>query len=170
MVYIMDANVFIQAKNGYYAFDICPGFWVWLDRIVDDGHVVTIAKVYDELANQDDDLSIWIRERREAPWIEANDAPEIQAAFEQVTAYVHSMAVQDRAKAWFLGKADPWLIARAMVKGGTVVTHEKRDPDARKRVKIPDVADAFGVPCQDTFTILRLLEARFVLDGDGVAA
>jgi hypothetical protein len=25
--YIVDSNVFITAKNLYYAFDICPGFW-----------------------------------------------------------------------------------------------------------------------------------------------
>ena len=24
---LMDADVFISAKNRYYAFDICPGFW-----------------------------------------------------------------------------------------------------------------------------------------------
>lgn len=26
-VYILDSDVFIAAKNTYYAFDICPGFW-----------------------------------------------------------------------------------------------------------------------------------------------
>lgn len=26
-VYLLDANVFIQAKNQYYTFQICPGFW-----------------------------------------------------------------------------------------------------------------------------------------------
>ena len=27
MKYLLDSNVFIEAKNRYYAFDICPGFW-----------------------------------------------------------------------------------------------------------------------------------------------
>lgn len=25
--YLMDSDVFITAKNLYYSFDICPGFW-----------------------------------------------------------------------------------------------------------------------------------------------
>ena len=24
---VLDSDVFIAAKNAYYAFDICPGFW-----------------------------------------------------------------------------------------------------------------------------------------------
>nr|WP_269633613.1 DUF4411 family protein [Pelomonas sp. BJYL3] len=30
MAYLLDANVFIQAKNLQYGFDFCPGFWDWL--------------------------------------------------------------------------------------------------------------------------------------------
>ena len=30
-MYLLDTNVFIEAKNRYYAFDIAPGFWTWLD-------------------------------------------------------------------------------------------------------------------------------------------
>ncbi|PMD04330.1 DUF4411 family protein, partial [Brevibacterium paucivorans] len=26
-MYLLDANVLIEAKNRYYAFDIAPGFW-----------------------------------------------------------------------------------------------------------------------------------------------
>ena len=28
--YLVDANVFIQAKNLHYGFDFCPAFWDWL--------------------------------------------------------------------------------------------------------------------------------------------
>lgn len=31
MAYLLDANVFIQAKNLQYGFDFCPAFWDWLD-------------------------------------------------------------------------------------------------------------------------------------------
>lgn len=30
MQYLLDANVFIEAKNRYYGFDFCPAFWNWL--------------------------------------------------------------------------------------------------------------------------------------------
>ena len=31
MMFLVDSNVLIEAKNRYYAFDIAPGFWKWLD-------------------------------------------------------------------------------------------------------------------------------------------
>ena len=30
MPYLLDSNVFIQAKNCHYGFDFCPAFWDWL--------------------------------------------------------------------------------------------------------------------------------------------
>mgnify|MGYP006298525777 CR=1 FL=1 len=30
MAYLLDANVFIEAKNRYYGMDFCPAFWDWL--------------------------------------------------------------------------------------------------------------------------------------------
>lgn len=27
--YLLDANIFIQAKNLHYGFDFCPAFWDW---------------------------------------------------------------------------------------------------------------------------------------------
>ena len=30
MAYLLDTNVFIQAKQLYYAPDFCPAFWDWL--------------------------------------------------------------------------------------------------------------------------------------------
>ena len=30
MTYLLDANVFIQAKNLHYGLDFCTAFWDWL--------------------------------------------------------------------------------------------------------------------------------------------
>jgi len=30
VTYLLDANVFIQAKNLHYGLDFCPAFWEWL--------------------------------------------------------------------------------------------------------------------------------------------
>lgn len=29
-MFLIDANILIEAKNRYYAFDLAPGFWEWL--------------------------------------------------------------------------------------------------------------------------------------------
>ncbi len=42
MAYLLDANVFIEAKNRHYGFDFCPAFWDWLKK----GH--TVGKVFIE--------------------------------------------------------------------------------------------------------------------------
>lgn len=59
MTYLLDANVFIQAKNLQYGFDFCPAFWDWLDEQSEAGHVGSIEKVLDELKAGGDDLSTW---------------------------------------------------------------------------------------------------------------
>lgn len=42
MAYLLDANVFIQARNLQYGFDFCPAFWDWLDvrHAAAHGHVL----------------------------------------------------------------------------------------------------------------------------------
>jgi hypothetical protein len=45
--YLLDANVFIQAKNQYYGFDIVPAFWAWLIAANGAGTVFSIEKVSD---------------------------------------------------------------------------------------------------------------------------
>ena len=37
----LDSNLFIEAKNGPYAFDINPGFWLALERHSEAGRLVS---------------------------------------------------------------------------------------------------------------------------------
>ena len=57
---LLDANVFITAKNLHYSFDVFPGFWNWLDDSAATGEIASTDMVYDELINQGDDLSDWV--------------------------------------------------------------------------------------------------------------
>lgn len=52
-MYLVDSNVLIEAKNRYYAFDIAPGFWEWLERAHRTGCVFSIEKVEEELLRGD---------------------------------------------------------------------------------------------------------------------
>jgi len=45
MAYLLDANVFIQAKNLHYGLDFCPAFWEWLIANNNSGKVFSIEKV-----------------------------------------------------------------------------------------------------------------------------
>ena len=49
MAYLLDADVFIRAKNLHYGLDFCPGFWDWLIENNSAGTVFSVEKVGDEV-------------------------------------------------------------------------------------------------------------------------
>lgn len=59
MAYLLDADVFIRAKNLHYGLDFCPAFWDWLIAGNGAGKVFSIEKVGDEVQAVADDLSEW---------------------------------------------------------------------------------------------------------------
>ena len=59
MAYLLDANVFIAAKNLHYGLDFCPAFWDWLIVNHGSGTVFSIEKVADEIQAGADELSVW---------------------------------------------------------------------------------------------------------------
>ena len=63
MAYLLDADVFIRAKNLHYGFDFCPAFWDWLIRQNQAGTLYSIERVGDELKAGDDQLAEWARVR-----------------------------------------------------------------------------------------------------------
>ena len=83
---------------------------------------------------------------------------------QEISAHVASLPdLKPAAVPDFLSGADPWLVAVAKTLGGTVVTHEQPNPDAKKKIFIPDVCNHFGVPYMDTFELLQRKKAQFVL-------
>ena len=57
MPYLLDANVFIQAKNLHYGLDFSPAFWDWLIAGNAVRQVLSIEKVGDEIMAIADELS-----------------------------------------------------------------------------------------------------------------
>jgi len=49
-----------------------------------------------------------------------------------------------------------------MASGATVVTREQPAPDSKKKIKIPDACNAFGVNWTDPFSLYRTLGMRLV--------
>ncbi|MEI6386650.1 MAG: DUF4411 family protein [Spirochaetota bacterium] len=58
MSYLLDSNIFIQAKNLHYGFDFCPAFWDWLAASNAVGKVFSVEKVGDELIAGSDELAV----------------------------------------------------------------------------------------------------------------
>ena len=161
MAYLLDTNIFIQAKNEYYGFDLCPGFWDWLERQNQAGQVLSIEPVKTELAKSDDVLFKWAKQQSNKLFFPFDQAASVEMA--KVSLWVQNGDFRDSAKREFLDGADPFLIAYAKAHQHTVVSHEILVPGERKKVKIPVVCRALQVPYVRTFEMLRKEGASFVL-------
>lgn len=159
-LYVLDANVFIQAARSHYAFDLVPGFWVALLEHARAGHVCSIDHVKKELLDGNDDLAQWARTEF-AFAFKSTDRDDVFEAYREIIAWSQQQShLMNGAKADFARGADGWLVAYARVTGGTVVTHERYNPACRRRVLIPNVCRVFNVPVVDTYAMLRALGVR----------
>lgn len=165
-VYLVDSDVFITAKNRYYAFDICPGFWDSMIRECKSGRLRSISRVRRELLNgqPEENLVKWVKRELPREFFLDEDEPDVQKAFGSVMLWVqqHNQYF-DSAKASFATKADGWLVAYAMVHGVKVATNELANPNSRKEVKLGDVCSQFHVQFEDTFAMLRTLRVHYTL-------
>ncbi len=167
MGYLLDANVFIQAKRFHYGFDFCPAFWDWLVARNAAGDVFSIERVEDEIQAGGDQLAEWAAERGSGFFLKPD--AKILAALREVSAWVTAKAYEPAAVSTFLQVADYYLVAHALAHGLTVVTHEKASTST-KTVKIPEPCIGLGIKCMNPFEMLRRERARFVLGPSGVGS
>ncbi len=160
MAYLLDANVFIQAKNLHYGFDVCPAFWDWIDLKNNDGAVFSIERVGDELLGGADDLADWARDRSDSLFLKPDAA--LVPSLETVSRWANGAGYEPAAVATFLQVADYYLIAHAHAHEHVVVTHEIAAHSIRK-IKIPNACLALGIKCMAPYEMLRVEKARFVL-------
>lgn len=165
-LYLLDTNVFIQAKRNHYGFDFCPAFWDWLVQQNRAGSVASIEKVADELRVGGDDLAAWAEERGDDFFLRPDD--DVEAVLTTVSDWVANAGYESAAAATFLQVADYWLVAHALAHDCVVVTHETRREKTRRentigKVKIPNVCDGLSVRWADPYDMLRREQARFVL-------
>lgn len=165
--YLLDANVFIQAKNLHYGFDFCPAFWEWLIAENRAGRVASIEKVADELTGGGDDLAAWAQARGRTFFLSPDDA--ILPALGKVSAWTTGHGYQPAAISTFLQVADYWLVAHALAHDFIVVTHEVPS-DSTRKIKIPNACVGVGVHCLSPYEMLRRERARFVLGPTAGAA
>ena len=142
MTYVVDSDVFITAKNQYYSFDICPGFWKSVVHHHRDGRVFSVDRARGELlaGHPKEDLVRWVRNEVPEGFFLPVDTAEVMSAYTDIMMWVQRHPKYfDYAKAKFATGADGWLVAYARVHGATVVTNEQSAPDSKREIKLPDV-------------------------------
>lgn len=164
MTYLLDANVFIQAKNLHYGLDFCPAFWEWLVENNTAQRVFSIDKVADEIAAGADELTEWMQ--RAGAGMVRQTGTSVAAQFGRVSAWATSQQYEPAAINTFLQVADFYLVAHALADGHVVVTHEV-PANSTKRIKIPNACIGLGLRFMTPYEMLRRERARFVLGPGG---
>jgi hypothetical protein len=155
--------VFIEAKNRYYGFQICPGFWVSLAELCDRRRVCCIDRIKDELCAVDDELKEWVETEAVEPLFKQTQDQAVVDSFQSMVQWVYdSEQFADSAKQTFASVADGWVLAYAHANDLIVVTHEEYAPEAVRRVPMPNVCVEFDIGYVNTFRMLADLGVEFI--------
>lgn len=162
MIYLLDADVLINAERDYYPRERVPEFWDWLLHHAERGAIRTLRRITSKLKQQptkdrpEDPLSEWIRSHEGSLLIEPPDRATVlrvwTRGYQQGASVLDLPSVDD----------DAFLIAAALIDPPerTVVTMEKRSKKKGLNRRIPQVCGIVGVKCIDTFEFIRELDFR----------
>lgn len=157
--FLVDASVLMEAHRRYYRFGVCPGFWESLIWHHKQGVVSSIDWVRKEIEDGKDALRQWVKKECPATFFKATNVKAVGERYGEIISWAGAQnRYRPEALAEFATVADGWLVAYAGEHSLTVVTQEVAAPESKKEVKVPDVCDAFQVPCIDTFEMLEKLK------------
>lgn len=164
-VYVLDSNFFIQAHRMSYPLDVAFSFWSKVKQLADEGKIISVDKVKQEIYQNEDALKHWCEEN--LPDTFFKDTTEVLAAYGQIVAWTASRNGHylPNALAEFLDadEADAWLVAYALTDAAEriIVTHELSEPNRKNKIKIPDVCLANSIQFSNTIEMLRQLGETF---------
>lgn len=149
MAYILDTSIWIHLVKNHPP-DIFVNFWRQLDASITAGDVRSPEEVLHELERGTDDVSQILR-RRSVLFVplEARLQAEVRTVMEACPGLADPDAERNRA--------DPFVVALAQLRRGTVVTMERPRRAPTAPPKIPDACVQLGVPWRDWFGFLRLI-------------
>lgn len=157
MLFLLDANVLIDADRDYYPLARVPEFWDWLQFQGEQGRVRIPIEIYEEIVDGDGELVEWLKrpEARSALVLSEESDP---ARVSEVVAVGYAPDLTDDELVR-VGR-DPFLIAYATVavEERCVVTTESSRPSRQRANRhVPDVCIANGVHYCNTFELTRRL-------------
>ena len=163
MLFLLDANVLIDANRDYYPVERVPEFWEWLVEMGRIGTIKVPVEIYEEIVlplpppNRPDALVDWLRLNRDVLVL---DEPVTESLVSHVVerGYAPDLTDEEVQK---VGR-DPFLIAYVLVnvlERGIVTNEHSRPRQTRANRHMPDVARELGVRrCINTFELIRELD------------
>lgn len=156
MLYLLDANVLIDANRDYYPIERVPEFWEWLLYLAEQGIVKMPAEMCLEVLKGDDALKQWLNSHKMQVQLNEKVRPEL---IRIVTDDGYGSSLND-VEIEKIGQ-DPFLIAHCLADRTNryaVTTEASRPKRKRANRHIPDVCRDLDINCCDTFELLRLLD------------
>lgn len=144
MIYIFDNSSLSKLKH-YYP-NIFKSIWAGLDGLVANGDLISTREVWNEmqLGAPNPHVQAWLKVNKDI--FQTPQAAELQIVA-NILAIPHFQAlIGTKQQLNGTPVADPFVIALAKTRNGTVVTEEDFKPNA---AKIPNVCQHFGVPCMN---------------------
>ena len=152
MIFVFDNSPLSTLFRNFYRSRF-PSLWEKVDAIVDEGRLVSTREVLNEI----NDSSIvalrdWAKDHGE---IFTTPTAEEGAFVAQIFSIRHFQQNIEQKKLYKGGyNADPFVVAKAAMIGGTVVTMEEHAPNA---AKIPNICERFDIPC---LSLEKFMEAE----------
>jgi len=157
LLYLLDANVLIDANRDYYSLERVPEFWEWLENGGVNGHVKIPLEVYEEIRDGDDELADWSKQEQIKAALLLQEEVDVSLVSRATDEGYASDLTDDEVVTI---SRDPFLIAYALIDTGSrcVVTTEVSKPSRiRANRHLPDVCRDLGVGCYNTFEFVRAL-------------
>jgi hypothetical protein len=143
MKYIFDNNTLTGIFRHYYR-NTFPSFWERFDIMIAQGEICSVREVYNEIKkmSRKDELETWSKAHPEFYHNPVNDELQFITQIYRVPHFNSSISQQKLLKGGPF--ADPFIIAKAHVEHGIVVSQEVLKPHA---AKIPNICEHFHIPC-----------------------
>lgn len=147
--YSFDTSAILNGRRDLFRPTVFQTLWVQIEGTIADGQIRSVDEVQRELARRDDDAREWADAQGDL--FVPLELPIQQSAAQILNVHPRLVSQGGRRSA-----ADPFVIALAMVRNGTVVTEETARGNLTSP-RIPDVCGDLGVPC---LNLMEYIEAQ----------
>lgn len=164
-IYVVDSNFFIQAHRVSYPLDVAFSFWNKVKQLAEEGKIISIDKVKNEIYDKNDALEEWCKANLPEDFFK--ESSEVMATYGQVAAWAISRSSHYLPNALneFLDadEADAFIVAYALADPNNriVVTQEISEPNRKNKIKIPEACIALNVQFVNTMDMFRQLRETF---------
>ncbi len=162
-VFVVDSNFFIQAHRVVYPLDVVVSFWETLRQLANDGVIISIDKVKNEIYQNNDELKAWCQEYLPNDFFKSSETSIVE--YGKVVAWTMSKSNHFLAKAIdeFLdsNEADAWIVSYCLKHEHLLITYESSQPGRKNKIKIPEPCNSLGVTYLDTIAMFRQLGIQF---------